>query len=92
MKKSQFYLLMIILVVICAFPTFGGLGIVAAQGHFYWIPFVLNIGVYGYLIYFLNKMRKEAEVIEGEEAEDKIKEIHESLVVNPPKIKTFKKK
>ena len=92
MKKSQFYLLMIILVVICAFPTFGGLGNIAAQEHFYWVLFILNIGVYGYLIHLLNKKRKDAEIVEGKDAEDKIKEIHEKLVANPPMVKTFKKK
>lgn len=61
MKKSQLYLLLIVLSVFILMMTLGGLGNMAMTEKFYWIPFVMNIPVYGGLIYFMLGKKREAE-------------------------------
>lgn len=54
-----------ILAIVIAFVgiiTLGGLGNAAASvDSFYWIPFVLNIPVYGLAVYLAVKAKNEAE-------------------------------
>ena len=57
-KKTQ-YNFFIILVAFLACITLGGLGNIAAQEHFYWLPFIVNVGVYGYIIYKIFKKGQE---------------------------------
>ena len=42
-----------------AIITLGGLGNIAVRESFYWLPFVVNIGVYGTIIYKLFKRAQE---------------------------------
>ena len=58
MNSSKYYFLAV-LVFLCAALTLGGLGNIAVQEHFYWLPFVLNLGVYGYLLHNLFKKAQE---------------------------------
>ena len=46
-------------VALAAFLTLGGLGNIAIQEALYWIPFVANVVVYGWLMYKLVKPNKE---------------------------------
>lgn len=59
MDKKTKYNFFIILVAFLAIITLGGLGNIAAQEHFYWLPFIVNVGVYGYIIYKLFKKARE---------------------------------
>ena len=59
MDKKTKYNFIIILVAFLACITLGGLGNIAAQEHFYWLPFIVNVGVYGYIIYKLFKKGQE---------------------------------
>lgn len=59
MDKKTKYNFFIILVAFLAIITLGGLGNIAAQEHFYWLPFIVNVGVYGYIIYKLFKKGQE---------------------------------
>lgn len=59
MDKKTKYNFFIILVAFLACITLGGLGNIAAQEHFYWLPFIVNVGVYGYIIYKLFKKGQE---------------------------------
>lgn len=59
MDKKTKYNFFIILVAFLACITLGGLGNIAVQEHFYWLPFIVNVGVYGYIIYKLFKKGQE---------------------------------
>jgi len=59
MDKKTKYNFFIILVAFLACITLGGLGNIAAQESFYWLPFIVNVGVYGYIIYKLFKKGQE---------------------------------
>lgn len=59
MTNSTKFNLLAILITFVAFITLGGLGNIAAQQHFYWLAFVANIVVYGYVIYNLFKKGQE---------------------------------
>lgn len=61
MKDSTKYNLLAILFFFLAAITLGGLGNAAVKvAHFYWIPFIVNLGVYGVLIYkFFKKGQEE---------------------------------
>ena len=61
MKQSTKNLYYIVAIFIIAFITLGGLGNIAVQEHFYWIPFFVNIGFYGFIIYKLWKQSKQLE-------------------------------
>lgn len=61
MKKSQFYLLVIVLSVFVLMMTLGALGNAAMSEKFYWVPFIMNIPAYGFLIYFLFGKKRDAE-------------------------------
>lgn len=52
MTKNIFYL---IVTVILAVLTLGGLGNAAMAEHFYWVPFVLDIPFFAYIIFKLWK-------------------------------------
>lgn len=69
MSKSSFNGIMAIVVFILAAITLGGLGNAAfAVDKFYWVPFVINVGVYG--VWFYKTIRKslDANVEEAKEA------------------------
>lgn len=54
------YMFLTILFFIFAFVTLGGLGNVAVKvGSFYWLPFIVNLGVYGWIIWKLFKKGQE---------------------------------
>ena len=54
------YMFLTILFVLFVFITLGGLGNAAFTiDAFYWIPFVVNLGVYGWIIYKLIKRGQE---------------------------------
>lgn len=59
MDNHQKYNLLAILFLFLAFITLGGLGTAAVKSHFYWFPFIVNLGVYGYIIYKLFKLGQE---------------------------------
>lgn len=59
MKESTKYNLLAVLFFFFACITLGGLGNAAVKAHFYWFPFVVNIGVYGFIIYKLFKKGQE---------------------------------
>lgn len=61
MSNNTKYNLLAILFFFFAAITLGGLGNAAVTvGHFYWFPFIVNLGVYGWIIYKLFKKGKEA--------------------------------
>ena len=54
------YMFLTILFFLFACITLGGLGNAAVTvDHFYWIPFIVNLGVYGWIIYKLFKKGQE---------------------------------
>ena len=53
MKKSVLFGLLAILMFFVGCMTLGAIGTAAVDTHFYWLAFVLNIGVYGVAIYGL---------------------------------------
>ena len=55
MTRHTKYNLLAVLTFFCAIITLGGLGNIAVQETFYWLPFVVNIGVYGVIIWKLFK-------------------------------------
>jgi len=59
MTRHTKYNLLAVLAFFCAIITLGGLGNIAVQETFYWLPFVVNVGVYGCIIYKLFKRGKE---------------------------------
>ncbi len=59
MDKKIKYGFLAVLVFLCAALTLGGLGNIAAQEHFYWLPFIVNVGVYGSIIWKLYKKGQE---------------------------------
>lgn len=59
MKQSTKFNLLAILFAFIGIITLGGLGNIAAQQHFYWFPLVVNLGVYGFIVYHLFKRGKE---------------------------------
>lgn len=61
MKQSTWHIYYIIGIIILSFMTLGGLGNAAVLEHFYWFPFFLNLGFYGFTVYKLYKRMKELE-------------------------------
>lgn len=62
MKKSQFFMILAVLIAFVGIITLGGLGNAAASvDAFYWFPFVLNIPVYGLAVYLAVKAGNESE-------------------------------
>ena len=59
MDKHTKINLLLVLIMFIAFITLGGLGNIAVQETFYWLPFVVNIGVYGTIIWKLFKRGQE---------------------------------
>ena len=59
MTKSTKINLLLVLAFFCAIITLGGLGNIAVQEAFCWLPFVVNIGVYGTIIWKLFKRAQE---------------------------------
>jgi len=59
MTRHTKYNLLAVLAFFCAIITLGGLGNIAVQETFYWLPFVVNIGVYGAIIWKLFKRAQE---------------------------------
>lgn len=59
MTRHTKYNLLAVLTFFCAIITLGGLGNIAVQETFYWLPFVVNIGVYGVIIWKLFKRAQE---------------------------------
>lgn len=59
MTQSTKFNLLAVLAFFCAIITLGGLGNIAVQETFYWLPFVVNIGVYGAIIWKLFKRAQE---------------------------------
>ena len=59
MTNSTKFNLLAILFAFIGIITLGGLGNIAVQQHFYWLPFVVNVGVYGWIIYKLFKKGQE---------------------------------
>lgn len=59
MTRHTKYNLLAVLTFFCAIITLGGLGNIAVQETFYWFPFVVNLGVYGFIVYHLFKRGKE---------------------------------
>lgn len=59
MDRHTKYNLLVVLTFFCAIITLGGLGNIAVQETFYWLPFVVNIGVYGAIIWKLFKTAQE---------------------------------
>lgn len=59
MTQSTKFNLLAVLFAFIGIITLGGLGNIAAQETFYWLPFVVNIGVYGAIIWKLFKRAQE---------------------------------
>ena len=60
MTNSTKFNLLAVLFLFIAFITLGGLGNAAVKvASFYWIPFIVNVGVYGFIIYKLFKKGQE---------------------------------
>lgn len=59
MTRHTKYNLLTVLMFFFAIITLGGLGNIAVQETFYWFPFVVNIGVYGTIIWKLFKRAQE---------------------------------
>lgn len=57
-KKTQFSLLAIVALFV-GFITLGAIGNAAVVTPFYWFPFVVNLGVYGFIVYKLFKKGRE---------------------------------
>lgn len=56
MEQSTKYNLLAVFLAFVGMITLGGLGYAAVQSDsFYWIPFFLNLGVYGCIVYKLFK-------------------------------------
>lgn len=59
MNKSTKFKLLAILALFMGFVTLGAIGNAAVATPFYWFPFVVNLGVYGFIVYHLFKRGKE---------------------------------
>lgn len=59
MNKSTKFKLLAILALFVGFVTLGAIGNAAVATPFYWLPFVVNIGVYGAIIWKLFKTAQE---------------------------------
>lgn len=59
MEKQDKKKFLAVAVGLAAAMTLGGLGNIAIQEGIYWIPFIVNIPVYGLMLYNLIKKDKE---------------------------------
>lgn len=60
MTNSTKFNLLAILFAFIGIITLGGLGNAAVKvANFYWFPFIVNLGVYGFIVYHLFKRGKE---------------------------------
>lgn len=59
MDRHTKYNLLAVLMFFFAIITLGGLGNIAIRESFYWLPFAVNIGVYGAIIWKLFKRAQE---------------------------------
>ena len=65
MSKSTLYKLLSVLAAFAGMLTLGGLGNVAIKEPFYWIPFVVNLPVYVFIVKHLFDKALKHESMEG---------------------------